>query len=146
MTCSTEHDLCKQVCRAVRCIQVELTMTPPAVSSPRDKGATSSNSSSCTRSLPSPERMAACAHTPHMNSMHTSRQCAAHRCRRQNLFLIYGRLTVSRDAACVKGKANPTLHLLQSGKLSMHANKATTALQCARYCHNEARSSVTCNC
>ncbi len=37
------------------------TMTPPAVSRPRLSGVTSSSSRSCTFSLPSPLRMAACA-------------------------------------------------------------------------------------
>ena len=37
-------------------------MTPPAVSRPRERGVTSSSSRSCTFSLPSPDRMAACRH------------------------------------------------------------------------------------
>ena len=38
----------------------KLTMTPPAVSRPRDKGVTSRSSRSWTFSLPSPDKMAAC--------------------------------------------------------------------------------------
>ena len=38
----------------------KLTMTPPAVSRPRDRGVTSSSRRSCTFSLPSPLRIAAC--------------------------------------------------------------------------------------
>lgn len=46
------------------CMHEEPTMTPPAVSKPRDSGATSSSSTSLMASLPSPDRMAACTAAP----------------------------------------------------------------------------------
>mmetsp|Transcript_22411 Transcript_22411/g.42738 ORF Transcript_22411/g.42738 Transcript_22411/m.42738 type:complete len:337 (-) Transcript_22411:604-1614(-) len=44
---------------------IKTVITPPAVSSPRDRGVTSRRSKSCTFSDPSPERMAACTAAPY---------------------------------------------------------------------------------